>query len=213
LNKEHVIDADWPGVLTDEEGQALGTGANSYGEWDYADISFNTNGSRHDNHAIGLMGAHVINSSITNETSPHDAQYDGYISALEGLQEIRRKPQEDGATDSSFELSVFAGMSLYGGGAIIDNLVEIEKEGDNPLYPVEFLGNTDNPTGDTGAFPIREVHLASSYSPMAMTGPIPEIPCGLLQIETTSSGNNTIGLLIELTPGKYKGVHAPPMGN
>ena len=71
-----------------------------------------------------------------------------------------------------------------------------------------------NPANDTGAWPVRECHIASTYSPMAMMGPIPNVPCGLLQIETASgTNNNTIGLLIELTPGDYKGVHAPPMGN
>lgn len=213
LNKEMVVDSDWPGVRDDEENVALGTGANSSGEWDYADMGFHRSGTRYDNHAIGLMGAHSIGSSISDETTPHETSYDGYVSALEALQEIRRKPVDDGDFDAAFDDSVFGGMNLNVADGNEDVLLTIEKEGDNPPYSLEFLGNTSNPTGDTGAWPIRECHIKSAYSPMSMMGPIPEIPCGLLQIETTSGADNTIGLLIELTPGSYKGVHAPPMGN
>lgn len=213
LNAEHVVDSDWPGVRDDEENVALGTGANSSGEWNYSDMGFFMAGTRYDNHAIGLMGAHGIGSSITTETTPHDSSYDGYISCLEGLQEIRRKPVDTGDVDAAFDDAVFAGMTLNSGPSIEDTLLTIEAEGDNPPYSLEFLGNTDNPAGDTGAWPIRECHIESTYSPMAMMGPIPNVPCGLLQIETTSGGDNTIGLLIELTPGDYKGVHASPMGN
>lgn len=213
LNKEHVVDSDWPGVRDDEENTVLGTGANSSGEWDYSDMGFSRAGVRYDNHAIGLMGAHLVGSTISDETTPFETSYDGYISALEGLQEIRRKPVDDGDFDAAFDDAIFTGMNLHAGGAIEDTLLTIEKEGDNPPYSTEFLGNTSNPTDDTGAWPIRECHIKTAYSPMAMMGPIPNIPCGLLQIETTSGADNTIGLLIELTPGKYKGVHAPQMGN
>lgn len=212
LNKDMVTDSDWPGVRDDDENVALGTGANSSGEWEYSDIGFHRAGTRYDNFAIGLMGGHDF-SSITGETTPHDTEYDGYVSALEALQEVRTLPRDPVDFDASFDDSVFGGMNLNVADGNEDVLLQIEQEGDQPPYPTEFLGNTLNPASDTGAWPIRECHIESTYSPMAMMGPIPNVPCGLLQIETTSSGDNTIGLLIELTPGQYKGVHAPPMGN
>ena len=150
LNKEMVVDSDWPGVRDDEENVALGTGANSSGEWDYADMGFHRSGTRYDNHAIGLMGAHSIGSSISDETTPHETSYDGYVSALEALQEIRRKPVDDGDFDAAFDDSVFGGMNLNVADGNEDVLLTIEKEGDNPPYSLEFLGNTSNPTGDTG---------------------------------------------------------------
>lgn len=213
LNKEHVVDGDWPTVRDDEENVVKGTGANADAEWDYADISFVKAGTRYDDHAIGLMGTHSIGSSITDETTPDDTSYDGYISCLEGLQEIRTQPPV-AADDGNVVNAVFAGLNLANPGAVTDVLTEIADENDIPPYSLEFVGSDSNPDGDTGAFPVRECHISSTYSPMAMMGPIPNVPCGLLQIETKSgTDGNTIGLLIELTPGSYKGVHAPPMGN
>jgi hypothetical protein len=212
LNKEHVYDSDWPSVDDDGSQAILGTGANNGAEWEYADMSFNKGGSRFDDHAIGLLGAHQF-SSITNETSPHDTSYDGYISCIEGLQEVRTKPVQEAGYDLVATQSPFSGFNLLSPAAILDNLTEIIDEGDNPPYSLEFVGSNTNPADDTGAFPVRECHISSTYSPMAMMGPIPNIPCGLMQVRTTASANNTIGLLIELTPGDYKGVHATPMGN
>lgn len=203
LNKEHVVDADWPKPTDDENNDV------TLGEWDYSDMSFFRAGTRYDNYAAGLMGEHQL-SSITNETSPEDPSYDGYISAIETLQEIRSQPatfDNDGGVNSLIS------FSLDGGAAIVDQILEITKEGDEPPYDLDFVSGATNPANDTGAWPVRECHIASTYSPMAMMGAIPNVPCGLLQIETASGGNNTIGLLIELTPGTYKGVHAPPMGN
>lgn len=203
LNKEHVTDADWP-KPTEDENQDI-----TLGEWDYSDMTFWKAAQRFDNHAIGLMGAHQF-SSILDETTPHDNAYDGYISALEVLQEMRMQPVDLG-TDSNFE-----NMLLFtndAGASINDNLIELNKEGDLAPYSLDIVGSSNNPASDTGAWPVRECHISSTYAPMAMMGPIPNVPCGLLQIETTSGASNTIGLLIELTPGDYKGVHAPPMGN
>ena len=203
LNKEHVVDTDWPKPTEDENNDI------TLGEWDYADMSFWRSGTRYDNYAVGLMGAHQL-SSITNETTPEDASYDGYISALEVLQEVRMQPVDtgdDGGADAGIQFSVHAGAALT------DVLVEINKEGDEPPYSLEMVGSNNNPANDTGAWPVRECHISSTYAPMAVMGAIPNVPCGLLQIETKSGSSNTIGLLIELTPGDYKGVHAPPMGN
>ena len=205
LNKEHVVDTDWPTPKEDEQNSIVG------GEWDYSDMQFFRGGTKYDSHAIGLMGDHSIGVSITNETSAEDASYSGYISALETLQEVRSQPATFDNDPAVLSMNVF---SLNSGGAVAEQIVEINKEGDEPPYSMEIVGSSNNPANDTGAWPVREVAIASTYSPMAMTGPIPNIPCGLLQIETTSgTSGNTIGILIELTPGSYKGVHAPGMGN
>jgi len=204
LNKEHVIDTDWPKPTEDENFDI------TRGEWDYADMQFFRGGSKYDSHAVGLMGTHSINTSITGETTPEDSSYNGYISAIETLQEVRSQPEMFDNDGGVLAMNVF---SLNSAGAMLDQIVEINKEGDEPPYSMEIVGSNNNPTNDTGAWPVRETHITSAYSPMAMMGPIPNIPCGLLQIETTSDESNTIGLLIELTPGSYKGVHAPPMGN
>lgn len=203
LNKEHVTDGDWPEPIEDEQEEIL------MGAWDYADISFNRDTVRYDNHAIGIMGAHAIGSSITDETSLDDTSYDGYISMIEMLQEVRTVPT-DVSQDVDLDASVLLGMNLYAGGAIDDVIDTILDEGDNRPYYSQLVGGTGNPAEDDGAFPARECHIASSYSPIAQVGGFP-VPCGLMQIETTAGADNTIGLLLEIAPGPYKGVMAEPM--
>lgn len=205
LNKEHVIDADWLRPIDDEENVL------TQGEWDYADMSFSRNGSRFDNYAIGLLGTHQY-TSITNETTDQDTSYDGYISCIEGLQEVRSRVRTESTYDVNFDSSPFSGMNMLHSQGIQDTLLNIEKEGDNAPYSLEFVGSDSNPTDDTGAYPVRECDIASTYSPMAVVGGFP-VPCGLMQIETTSTNSNTIGILVELMPGDYKGVMAEPMGN
>ena len=207
LNKEHVKDSDWPVPIEDEQ-QAI-----VLGEWNYADLSFVRAGTQYDNHAIGLMGAHQIGSSVSS-TSPSDGTYDGYVSALEALQELRRFPNTP-VDDNSMENSVLLGMGMQPGGAVLDILTEIGAENDLPPYSSEFVGGADNPAADTGAFPARECHIASAYSPIAQVGGFP-VPCGLIQVETfdpadRSGTPNTIGMLIEIAPGPYKGVMAEAM--
>lgn len=207
LNKEHVYDADWPRVREDEE-QPINQDT---GEWNYSNITFNRSSVQYDDYAIGLMGQHQF-SAITNETTPHDSQYDGYLSMLEMLQEVRVLPVTGDAVEpSDVEESILMGMNLYEDDVVEDILEELTGEGDEPPYALDIVGGSTNPSADTGAWPARECHIASQFSPMAQVGGFP-VPCGLMQIETTSGDDNTIGLLIELAPGDYKGVSAYPMG-
>lgn len=205
LNKEHVIDSDWLRPIDDEENVL------TQGSWDYADASFSRNGSRYDNYAIGLLGNHQF-TSITNETTDQDSSYDGYVSCIEGLQEVRSRVRTESTYDLNFDTSPFTGMNLLHSQGIQDTLLNIEKEGSGAPYPLEFVGSDANPTDDTGAFPVREAHIASTYSPMATVGGFP-VPCGLLQIETTCASSNTVGILVEVMPGDYKGVAATPMSH
>lgn len=211
LNKEHITDGDW-GKVVDDDGEDISDSSDTTnGEWDYSDISFSYGGTRKDNMAIGLLGNHSIASSITNEESPDDTSYDGYVSILEGLQEVRRYPTDDGTVDTDLEDSILVGMNLHHSLGVEDQILQLEDEGDKPPYPVDFVGGSDNPADDTGAFPVRHLNIASTYSPIAQVGGFP-VPCGLMQIKTVCSSENTVGMIIELAPGSYKGVAALPMG-
>lgn len=207
LNKDHVNDVDWPTPKDTEQSSIV------RGEWDYADIGFWRSGTRYDNHAIGLMGAHSIGSSITDETSGDDTSYEGYICAIECLQEVLRNRTDDDSFDAGVDDSVLIGMTNeFGGAQVEEQLLDFEDEGMGSPYSSELLGGADNPTVDNASFPARECDIASSYSPMAQVGGFP-VPCGLLQIETKSgTDGNVIGVLIEIAPGNYRGVAATPMG-
>lgn len=206
INKEHVRDSDW-GRPKDDDGNGIDNA-----EWDYADISFNREGSRYDNYAIGLLGEHS-DSTISDESSADDTSYDGYISMIEMLQEVRKYPI-DGQKDVDRDDSIAFGMNLYDPAAVEDIIDQIYDEGDLPPYPLDFVGSNSNPDDDTGVFVVRHANVASTYSPIAQVGGFP-VPCGLMQIKTVNghSSENTIGVLIELAPGPYLGVAATPMGD
>ena len=204
LNKDMVNDVDALPTPRNIEQQALRPGS-----WDYADMSFTQTALTYDNHAVGLLGIHGIGSSITSPTSGDDQSYDGYIGAIQALDDIRRSPANtevanDDVTDMlSFKLSTGAQTS--------DILEQLEDEGMTPPYSTNLVGTQENPSGGNDSFAVREAHIASTYSPIAHIGGFP-VPCGLIQVETKCSSANTVGILIELVPGDYKGVHALPMG-
>lgn len=211
INKEHIVDGDWQTPVDDDGEDISDDGDVSYeGEWDYADISFNFGGVRKDNYAIGIMGEHH-HGSITTETTPDDDSYDGYVSMLEGLNEIRRWPRDDQIDATELGDSILLGMNLQDQDGNEDILLQLADEGDRPPYPKDFVGSSNNPDDDTGAFPIRHAHIASQFSPVAQVGGFP-VPCGLMQIKTTCDGANTVGMIVELVAGDYKGVSAYPMG-
>lgn len=203
LNQDMVDDADWP-VAINVENQTTREGA-----WDYSNMTFSKSGVQYDDHALGLLGPSDIGTAITNETSPDDTSYDGYLGAIEVLEDSRRRintPEVSPATDVVLFGTVNAGTTN-------DTIEEIIDEGDDSPYPLHrIVGGGSNPSAGSDAFTVRECHIASTYSPIAHVGGFP-VPCGLIQVETKSSTDgNIIGLLIELVPGDYKGVHALPMG-
>ena len=201
LNKDMVNDEDWPSLVNVENQEFAG------GAWDYSNMTFTKGVTTYDDYAVGLLGAGNF-STITDETSGDDTSYDGYLGLINTFQENRRKINQPSPGDASEQI-VFGTLSS----AITNDVIEeIIDEGDDAPYALERFVGANEPATGNDAFTIRECHIASTYSPMAMVGGFP-VPCGLLQVETKSSTDgNIIGILIELVPGDYKGVHALPMG-
>ena len=86
-----------------------------------------------------------------------------------------------------------------------DTVDRIEDFGDAPPYSVSPGGYLS--VSHDGTYVVREAHMASGQKQVMLPGC--EVFCGLMQVETKSTAtNNTIGLLVELAPGGYKGVHA-----
>lgn len=205
LNKDHVSDADWPSPVDSEQD------AVQFGEWNYATLTSTVNGTEHTDVCVGLMGSHALGSNVAS-TSTHDGTYSGYASALSALKQLWTQPQnaESPTHADTLSDSFIIGMSLDAMGAdanLDDMLDEVEDENNKPPYGNVFAGE--------GAFApdpwvVREAHLSSSNLPMQTVGGFP-VPCGLLCIETKSGGDNTIGVLLELVPGDYKGLAAEPM--
>ena len=134
------------------------------------------------------------------------------ISLLEAYQEIATPPAETHDSDHSDDglvTGIWANL-LETTPAINNTLAaELDDAYDEPPYSsTSFPGQTGNSPGPWSA---REVHLQGQFQNSAMVGGF-EVPCGLILCETKAAAANTIGLIIELAPGSYKGVSAEPMG-
>lgn len=133
------------------------------------------------------------------------------VCLLEALEETRTVPVA-AYEEPDFATGVWANLFDYAGGNddILDNLTD---DYDAPPYSANvFPGSKDGSVNNSKApWAAREVHIESANN-SAMVGGF-EVPCGLIVVETDNSANgNVIGLIIELAPGKYKGVKAEPMG-
>lgn len=90
-----------------------------------------------------------------------------------------------------------------------DLLQRIASDNDIPPYNNQFPLGYDNPVGSIQGFPVREMGITSTSQLTQTVGGFP-VPLGLLEIEgqTTDDSPNAVGLIIELVPGRYKGIHS-----
>lgn len=168
------------------------------GEWIMASLytDANNNGVL-DEFDLHMMGAD--NGSHTEGTM----QSAGLINAFSDVKLIPSQSPVPNASINSGLYAYVAGVGYTSADEILD---DIEDENDYPPYPTTAVSGADGNQED--GWVVRECHIASEYSPIAMLGGF-AAPLGLLQIETRSAVNgNVIGLLIELAPGPYKGILA-----
>lgn len=184
--------------FTDIENDTL-----AYGEWDYADLmAVDDDGTGTDGFYLHMMGQN--NGSLPNGTC---------VSAglLAGLEDAMQQPQEDPVVPDTANVGLFNIMSRDGSDTeLVNDLVGIvEDDNTLPPYSQTLVPGAKTNCGD--AWQVRELHLGSGgAAPSGMVGGF-EVPLGLLLVETKSSTeDNTIGIVIEMVPGKYKGVQAEP---
>jgi len=191
LNADHIDDVDKP-TFSDIENTNISTA----GDWDYSKFyqDYDANGVQ-DEMYIHLMGGH------DGTTLDWDS-----IGLIEALDEIWPTQGQEPVVDSAASTSIYINMFDSGQDEIMD---DIENESDDPPYSSSLMPGANA----SAPYPweVREVHLGTSANKTGYVGGFP-VPCGLLCIETKSSGlGNEIGLLIEMVPGKYKGVMAERM--
>lgn len=194
INDLHRTDTTDRPRFTDVEGNLI-----RQDEYNYTRMA-SIDGGTNDEFYLHMMGEHTGSSS--NFTS---------VSLLEAYEETLVQPTLP-AEEPDFDTGVWSNLYDVGGEVddIIDNLVQ---DYDNPPYSrTVFPGMKDGSVVNcTKPWAVREVHIESANN-SAMVGGF-EVPCGLIVVETdNSANNNTIGLIIELAPGPYKGVMAEPMG-
>lgn len=194
FNNDMRDDVDKP-EFKDIENDAL-----AYGEWDYSQLFLDEDGDNTDSFTLHMMGG---DSGILSLGSCNSA---GLLTALQQAMEV---PQDDPVTQSTANTGLFSLMAR-GGDATelnIDVANQMEDDNDSPPYSATLVAGAGS-NCDHG-WEVREIHLGSGgVAPSAMVGGF-ECPLGLIQIETKSdTNNNTIGIVIELVPGPYKGVMA-----
>jgi hypothetical protein len=177
------------------------TGGTSQSEWAYSTVNYtDKDGTDHQGDVVGMLGS----TNTTNE----------YVSVLEELYRARaytmiENPEVD---PDVIKESVIFGMNPANqhSGSNADLLASIAEDNDIPPYNNEFPVGFKNPDGfGKLPFPVREMGITSTSVLTQTVGGFP-VPLGLVHVEGTTSDSaaNNIGLIFELVPGRYKGIHS-----
>ena len=171
------------------------------GEWLISDISTVLNGAEYANRQLWMMGDHNISGSPTGQG----------FGVLHSLQEMLQQPPESPVLPADFKDSVIMGMNPSTGADLNDDILEnIADDNDQPPYDKTTVIGASHTATNSQSVAVREVGWASGAKGIASlpTMGFP-VPLGLLECRFTSDGDTTnVGLMLELVPGSYKGVHA-----
>jgi len=165
-------------------------------EWQYSDVSYvDQDGTDFDNIPLVML---------SNTTT-------SVVGIMDELQKSMSMVQSNSPNLSNIGKSVIFGMNPSILDTNKDLLTDIAEDNDQPPYSAALpLGSTGNPANAEPYAPwcVREFAIATESARTATTGGF-AAPLGLICVETDSAtSGNKIGLLLELVPGSYKGVHA-----
>ena len=206
MNSDHITDPDQPRVVNIESYSA-GTHNEStlYGEYNASMISVQGVGGATIMHVLGSSNS---GASGTLSDAYGGATYDGRIGVVAEWNKLKPDvPETPDSGSQNADSSAFTDGNLGMIDTTYDDAIvnRMEDFGDAPPYSVSPGGYLA--IGSANTWTVREGHLATGQKSLMLPGC--EAFCGLLQVETKSpTDGNTIGLLVELAPGAYKGVHA-----
>ena len=206
MNNDHVSDPDQPAVVDIESYTAGDMNESSlYGEYNASMISATGFGS---DCVLAMLGAGNADYSAGLNAAYGGAPCDGIIGVVKEWSKLKADvPETPHSGGDDADTSAFSDGTLQLRDTTYDNdlIDRIEDFGDAPPYstsPGEYLT-----VSAADSWTVREAHLATGQKTMMLPGC--EVFCGLMQVETKSATDgNTVGLLVELAPGSYKGVHA-----
>lgn len=172
----------------------LDNGGNSavLNEWVYSDFVTPDGTTSADAFAVGLLGNHAgVAGALT------------YVGLIKSYGESRATVNQDDPTVPG-EASDDPLANVFDYGTTLDEVVDnLEFDNDRPPYDVATY------PGDDGNLPkpivVQDTCLVDGRATMAGFNAI----CGLLEFELKSTNpNDVISVLIELAPGKYRGIGA-----
>ncbi len=169
-----------------------GGGALSMGEWNYSDYVSPDGTTSDDTFRIHLLGNH-----------------DGSVGAWNSVGLIRSFGETRSTVDFDQpnvpgEASEDPLLNVFDYGTTIDEVIDkLEADNDNPPYSI-----TDYPGGETN-MPKPIVMADGAIANGSVTVGGFNALCGLIEIESTSPiANDVYSVLVELAPGKYRGIKA-----
>ena len=202
MNYDHFTDTDQPAIVNIE---SVDSGNSMYGEYHASMISATTHGS---DNAMCILGPGDASFNGNAPDAYGGRACDGLVGIVYEWNKLRSDvPETPDSGSDNMESSAFGDGAL---GLVEDRydtaiLDRVEVDNDEPPYSVAPGGYLAQAGIDS--WTVREAHMATGQKSVMLPGC--EVFCGLMQVETKSAtDDNTIGLLVELTPGSYKGVHA-----
>ena len=168
------------------------------GEWEYSEISYmDQTGTEHDNQPLWMLGNHDVNTA---------AGTDG-VGICKALQEMLEIPSESPVTPPLHK-SVIMQMNPATGDDNTEVLLNIMDDNDLSPYNGTRVIGAESTATNSDSFVTREVGWSNKGTASLPVMGFP-VPLGLLEVrQSDGSEGNVIGVLIELVPGEYKGVHA-----
>tara|TARA_B100001142_G_C14315795_1_gene648428 strand:- start:1169 stop:2155 length:987 start_codon:yes stop_codon:yes gene_type:complete len=168
------------------------------GEWEYSDVTYLKSGNELSNQTLFMMGNHISGAS---------AEEDG-VGVLTALQEMMAIPPESPILPANLDKSIIMSMNPATGTDNVDTLANIMDDNDLSPYAGTRVLGADSTSTNSESLVIRELGWSAQgiASLPAMGFPV---PLGLLEVrQDDKDEGNVIGLIVELVPGEYKGVHA-----
>ena len=168
------------------------------GEWEYSEISYmDQTGTELDNQPLWMMGTHVPTGTGVS---------DG-VGVCKALEEMLSIPPESPVLPDIAK-SIIMSMNPATGDDNVEVLANIRDDNDLAPYNGTMVIGADSTPANTDSFVTREVGWSSKGTASLPVMGFP-VPLGLLEVrQDDDSIDNVIGVLIELVPGSYKGVHA-----
>jgi hypothetical protein len=166
------------------------------GEWEYSEISYvDQTGTELDNQPLWMLGGH----------SPIGATDNG-VGVCTSLQEMLSIPPESPIVPDLAK-SVIMSMNPATGDDNVEVLANIRDDNDLAPYDGTVVIGASSTAANTESFVTREVGWSAKGTASLPVMGFP-VPLGLLEVRQDDIEGNIIGVIIELVPGSYKGIHA-----
>jgi hypothetical protein len=196
MSQQHLIDGQVYPVNSDLTDVPLPE------DWDISDVSYvkAAGGIEYASQPLWMLGNHSTTNTPTDPSG---------VGVLKSLEEILAIPPESPGLPADFSSSIILSMNPNTGADLQDDiLLNISTDNDLPPYDGTVVLGATSTALDTNTFVAREAGWSAvGIASLPVMG-FP-VPLGLLEVRMDDKiEGNAVGLIFELVPGTYKGIHA-----